>query len=337
VHIAIIRLSALGDIVNSLFILDFIKEVYPDATIDWITEEAFAPLLEQHPLIDNVRTVALKRAKKERSLTVLKETIASLRSLPRYDRVIDLQGLIKSAVIGKFTGSDVHGFDRESLREGLAAWFYKSHSHILYRENAMLRTAKIVSDALSLEITRETLLAKKPAFGLHSLKPELRELMDGSEPNIVFTLGSSWPSKVYPKEHFAELAAMLEGNIILVWGSPEEQQMAAYIRERVPRCSIAPKLSIYELLQLISHADLTIGNDSGPTHMAWAQNRPSITLFGPTPAYKMMFQTPINVAIESDSEIDPMKLDREDFSITTIAPETIAETAKKLLEASRSR
>lgn len=334
-HIAIIRLSALGDIVNSLFVLDFIKEAYPDATVDWITEEAFAPLLERHPLIDSVRTVALKRAKRERSLAVLKETVASLRRLPRYDRVIDLQGLIKSAVIGKLTGSDVHGFDRESLREGAAAWFYKSRSHIPYRENAMLRTAKIVSDALSLEITREAILAKKPAFDLQPLKPELRQLLAADTPNILFTLGSSWPSKVYPKEQFAQVADMLEGNVILVWGSPEEQQMAAHIQAEVPRCRVAPKLPLYELMQLIGHADLTIGNDSGPTHMAWAMNRPSITLFGPTPAYKMMFRTPINMAIESHSKVDPLKLDRNDFSITEIAPKTIVRAAQQLLETSR--
>ncbi len=333
-QIAIIRLSALGDIVNSLFILDFIKSAHPDATIDWITEEAFAPLLREHPLIDNVRTVALKRAKKTRSFAVLKETVAALRSLPPYDCVIDLQGLIKSAVIGKLTGSPLHGFDRESLREGAAAWLYTSHSHIPYRENAMLRTAKIVSDALSLEITREALLTKQPAFDLQPLRPELQALLESDTPNIVFTLGSSWPSKVYPKERFAELAALLEGNILLVWGSPEEQEMAAYIRERVTRCRIAPKLSIYELMQLIGHAELTVGNDSGPTHMAWAMNRPSITLFGPTPAYKMMFETPINVAIESDSKVDPMKLNREDFSITTIAPETVAAAARRLLKVS---
>jgi len=333
VQIAIIRLSALGDIVNSLFILDFIKSAHPDATIDWITEEAFAPLLREHPLINNVRTVTLKRAKKMRSFAVLKETIASLRSLPPYDCVIDLQGLIKSAVIGKLTGSPLHGFDRESLREGAAAWLYNSHSHIPYRENAMLRTAKIVSDALSLAITREALLAKKPAFALEPLKPELQGLLENDVPNIVFTLGSSWPSKVYPKEHFAELAALLEGNLILVWGSPEEQEMAAYIQEHVPRSRIAPRVSIYELMQLIGHADLTVGNDSGPTHMAWAMNRPSITLFGPTPAFKMMFETPINLAIESDSKVDPMKLNREDFSISTIAPDAVAKRARILLEA----
>lgn len=330
-RIAIIRLSALGDIINSLFILHYIKAKYPDARIDWICEEAFATLLERHPLINTVHPVAIKRAKQEHSPALLVQTIRQLRSLGPYDSIIDLQGLLKSAIVARTIGGHVHGFDKESLREGVAAWFYSSHSHIPYRENAIVRTAKIISDAFNLTITYENLLHKPPAFKTGELSTQLQALLNPSQKNIVFTLGSSWPSKVYPKTLFLKAANLLTENIILVWGSEQEYEDAQFIAAGCNHCQVAPKLSLYELIQLITHVDLTIGNDSGPTHMAWMQNRPSITLFGPTPANKMMFATPINLAIESDSKIDPLKLNREDYSIQTISPASIVEKAKHLL------
>lgn len=330
-RIAIIRLSALGDIINSLFVLPFIKAHYPDAKIDWVCEEAFAALVEHHPLIDEVHTVAIKRAKKERSLSLLLQTIKKLRSLGPYDHIIDLQGLLKSAMVARTIGKKVHGFDKASLREDLAAIFYRTMTHIPYRENAMLRTAKIVSDALALDITPDAILGKTAAFDDIALSTELQALFSDTQKDVVLTLGSSWPSKVYPTELFLEVANALDAHIILVWGSEAEHAMAASIAASCEQCVITPRLSLVDLMRVISNADLVIGNDSGPTHMAWMQARPSITLFGPTPAYKMMFETPINVAIESASTIDPLKLDREDYSIRTITPERIVEKAKQLL------
>jgi heptosyltransferase-1 len=330
VRIAIVRLSALGDIVNSLFILSFIKKAYPDALIDWVSEEAFAPLIGHHPDIHRVITVAIKRAKRERSFTVLTETIKTLRNLDYYDHIIDLQGLMKSATVARLIGKNVHGFDKESLREGFAARFYATHSHIPYRENAMLRTAKIVSDALSLNIDRDALLHKVPAFDPVVLPEHLRFLFTEAD-TIVITMGSSWPAKVYPKEQMFEVIQALKKPTVLVWGSPQEQSDATFIARQYAQATVAPKLTLVELMQVINEAALVIGNDSGPTHMAWMQNRPSITLFGPTPAYKMMFETAINIAIESYSTVDPLKLDRHDFSIKTIPPASVAEKAKELL------
>lgn len=330
-RIAIVRLSALGDIVNSLFAIEAIKKAYPHAQIEWICEEAFAPLLQVHPDIDAVHAVAIKRAKKSRSYAMLRNTVMLLRALGSFDVIIDLQGLVKSAVVSRLIGPNVHGFDRDSLRESAAAWFYKSKTHIPYRENAMLRTAKIVSDALDLEIDREAILNKAPALPLQELPSHLQNLRSTTYKTVLFTLGSSWPSKVYPKEQFAELASLLGGHIVLLWGNEAEEEMATYIHQQCPEAIVAPKLSLVDLMQLIGYSDLIIGNDSGPTHMAWAMNRPSITLFGPTPAYKMMFETPINIAIESPSSVDPLKLNRNDMSIKEIPAEQIAGIAQRLL------
>ena len=93
---------------------------------------------------------------------------------------------------------------------------------------------------------------------------------------------------------------------------------------------VMPKLDLNSLKALIAKADLLIGNDTGPTHIAWALNRPSITIFGPTPI-RMAYQTDINKVVKSTSIVNPFKLDRQDYSIKDIDENEIIELAKALL------
>jgi heptosyltransferase-1 len=89
-------------------------------------------------------------------------------------------------------------------------------------------------------------------------------------------------------------------------------------------------MSLNDLKSTIKHADLVIGNDTGPTHMAWGFNKPSITLFGPTPVSRV-YQTPINKVLKSPSVVNPFKLNKKDFSITEIKESAVVELAYSLL------
>jgi heptosyltransferase-1 len=81
----------------------------------------------------------------------------------------------------------------------------------------------------------------------------------------------------------------------------------------------------------IANAKLVIGGDTGPTHMAWALNIPSITIFGNTPGYRNTYTTDINRVIESNSVVNPLKLDKTDFSICDISSDEIVQVAKELI------
>ena len=96
---------------------------------------------------------------------------------------------------------------------------------------------------------------------------------------------------------------------------------------------LMPKLSLDDLKCVISHASLLIGNDTGPSHMSWALNIPSIILFGPTPIERA-FQTPNNTVLSSSSKIDHNKLDKNDFSIKEIKVSDIVKISKELLRVS---
>lgn len=330
-RIAIVRLSALGDIINTAPILGFIKQHHPDAIIDWVCEEAFEPILQDHPHLHAVHTVAIKRAKKEKSFALLWQTIKKLRALGPYDVIIDLQGLMKSALVARFIGKNIYGFAEDSIREKLASRLYTHHTHIPYAENSIWRSMVLINDALQTGITKETLNNKTPALYYAPGDFHFEHLFSKDQKNIAFVLGASWPSKAYPTERFIELAKAFDANILLIWGSHEEKLKAEAIHEQSPNTIIPPKLTLKELVALIEHCDLTIGNDTGPTHIAWAMNKPSITLFGPTPASKMMWQGPQHLAIESSSHVNPLKLNREDDSIKEISPVEIFQKANTLL------
>ena len=324
-RIAIVRLSALGDIVNSAFVLQFIKDAFPKSEITWVCEAAFTPLFHKHPHIDMVHGVHLKELKKSKSLTRLKEEIRALRSLGAFDVVIDMQGLLKSAIVARLLGPSPHGFAKDSIRESVASLFYKTTTHIPYSENVVLRNAKVVGDALGTTITKTMIEQKKPVFPVLYPNP-----FTSRKKNVLFVIGASWSSKRYPKEKLIEVIESLDIDAHILWGSEEERADAEFIVKHVNNAALTPKMGLDELISFVSHCDLVIGNDTGPTHMAWAQNVPSITIFGPTNE-RMIFTTPKNLAIHSDSKVDIMKIDKNDFSIRNIEPHKIVNKAKELL------
>lgn len=334
-RIAIVRLSALGDIVNTAVVLQFIKSEFPHAKIEWITEEVFAPLLMNHPLISAVHTINLKQLKKEKSISNLFKTIVYLKNLGKFDIIIDIQGLLKSAVVARLIGKNTHGFDKNSSRESISSLFYNTTSKIGYSENVVKRNCFVVSDALGFEISDKMLLNKQPIFNhlkdRFSLDSVSQHEITKEKKNIAIVIGASWESKKYPKESVAQLCDKLEQNCIILWGNEIEKEYGMWICENSSYATLAPKLSLTELISLISNVDLLIGNDTGPTHMAWAQNIPSITLFGPTTS-RMIYETPINIGIKSPSKVDINKIDKNDFSIEDIKVDDILTQAEELLK-----
>ena len=123
--IAIVKLSALGDIIHAMIVLQFIKKNYPESEIDWFVEKRFFGILENNPHINQIHQVSLKSANKSKSFFLIWKELSKIRKLSNYDLVIDMQGLLKSALIAQKIPSDITlGFDKTSLRESFAAKFY---------------------------------------------------------------------------------------------------------------------------------------------------------------------------------------------------------------------
>ena len=323
--IAIVKLSALGDIIHAMVALQFIKKHLPNATIDWVVEEGFKDILCNNPDIHQIHTVNLKQAKQEKSFKSLFQELIKVRKFDRYDLVIDAQGLVKSAIIAKLIPSkQTWGFSKNSIRESLASYFYSSTVDIAYDQNTIDRNVAIMCEPLGFKVLHDEIVAKTPFLYFRD------NAVNFNPPYTVLIAGSTWGNRNYPKEKFVDLANILKIKCLVPWGSAEEKITALWMSEHSKYIEILPKLSLDELKQVISKSVLLIGNDTGPTHMAWGLNIPSITVFGPTPINRV-YQTPINRVISSNSRVDHFKLNKKDDSIKSIKVTDIAKIAKELL------
>jgi len=331
--IAIVKLSALGDIIHAMIVLQFIKKNYPESEIDWFVEKRFFGILENNPHINQIHQVSLKSVDKSKSLFLLCKELRKIRNLGKYELVIDMQGLIKSALVAQMIPSEkTLGFDKNSSRESLAAIFYNQKYKINYDENIIERNLNLMSYALKFSFDKEDVLNKE--VFLYSSQQFTFDHIISSKKNILLIPGASYPAKSYSVEKFVELTKQLDVNFLTIWGNKKERIIANEIKELSSNVEVLEELSLDGLISLISQVDLVIGPDTGPTHMAWALNIPSITLFGPTPGYRNTYLTNANKIIESDSEVNPKKINKSDYSINSIKVDDISILAQKLLELS---
>lgn len=328
--VAIVKLSAMGDIIHAMVALQYIKKSNPDLQIDWIVEQGFAAVLEGNPHIDNILPVNLKAIKKDRFKIFQEIKRVKRYAQNRYDLVIDAQGLLKSAVTAKLLGKNRAGFSKDSIREGVASYFYTQKIEIAYDANTIDRNAKVMSKPLGVQITKQMILDKEP-FLFYS-DDEVLSQLSRDKKNIIFVIGSTWESRNYPKEKFVQIADALAQNVLVVWGSEEERVKAEWIEKSSKYARALAKINLNALKAIIGESDLLIGNDTGPTHMAWGLNVPSITIFGPTPVNRV-YQTVINRVVNSSSEVNHYRLNKEDYSIAEIDAQEIVAIARELLDA----
>ena len=314
--IAIVKLSALGDIVHAAIVLQFIKKHCPNAHITWLVDARFASLLKDHPLIDELVVLPLKES--------FKKSYKIIKTLGKFDKIIDLQGLFKSAVVAKLLGKEIYGFSRESVKEKIAARLYRHKFKIDYNENIIVRNLSLVGYALNFGFDRDEILKKSPCFEIcKKFKNE------SGKKRVLIAAFASEESKIYDK--FKDVIRLLEGcEIYLCYGSESEKARAEAIISGT-KAKLLEKLSIKDMIDFIASCDLVIGNDSGLTHLAWAVNRPSITLFGNRPSHRNAYVTDKNLVVDMGKQIDARSIDKNDFCIREIYPETVANFAKRLL------
>ncbi|GAA7880605.1 lipopolysaccharide heptosyltransferase I [Helicobacter pylori] len=331
--IAIVRLSALGDIIVSAVFLALIKERFTNAQIEWFVDERFSAILEHSPYIDKLHPIALKSALTTFNPLKIFKLFKSLRAY-EYDIVIDMQGLIKSALITQMLKAPKKvGFDCTSAREGLSAFFYSQKVSIAYNEPVLKRNFTLLFHALNLpkkEIS-EGLSSRSKVFSYQD-SPKIDALnLNENKPKILFVLETSKINKTYPIERFKELALALENfQICLLWHASEDKANALYGALKNQRdVLLLPKLTLNEVKALLFKMDLIIGGDTGITHLAWALQKPSITLYGNTPMERFKLESPINVSLTGNSNANYHK---KDFSIQNIEPKKIKECVLNILK-----
>jgi heptosyltransferase-1 len=328
--IALIRLSSLGDIILCMASLQLIRRQMPECHITWITDRRYAAVLEHQPDIQQVVKLDLKGLKRQLSWSGLCREYRQLRECGDFDMVIDLHGMIKSAVVAAIAGGTRCGFSGAALKEPLARLLYQRSFDVPLELPAVSRYGSLVARSLGSPL---------PAASGHDITPFLgwsaadREVTDDYFDNrwrtTLIVPETSAPNKNYPPEKYAQLASLLGGPVLVCHGNERELASARTITERAANARVLPRLNINQLKAAIGRSDLVIGGDSGPTHMAWASGVPSITLFGATPV--CFHPTKCNMVIKSSSRVNLVKPNADDTSVREIPVEEIARLAALLL------
>ena len=178
--------------------------------------------MEFHPDINKVHVVNLKKVKKKKSFFLLIKELRRVRKFGSYDLVIDMQGLFKSAVISRLISSPVTlGFEKSSIREGIASIFYNKTFKYGYDENVIQRNFELIKFALELPFNNEEIHYKFPF-----LFPNQKYLIPGLssiKKNIILIPGASHKSKCYPVEKFAKVVTNIDANFLIIWGNQKEK------------------------------------------------------------------------------------------------------------------
>lgn len=277
-RLLIVRLGSLGDVIHAIPVAAALRNHFPLAHIDWAVDPRYVPLLDLVESID--RRIPLDpRAGLGRVLSTIRE----LRGAG-YDVVIDLQGLLKSAVIARAAGGRrTIGFPRAHLREPAAAVFYTDHPdagsavHVIHKNLALLAPLGV----RDLQVRFPIRVPQTPVMAAAV------ERVGGGRYALI-NPGAAWPNKRWPPERFGALAARLmrEAGLrsLVLWG-PDEQELAdAVVAASDGAAVVAPPTDLADLVGLARHASLMVSGDTGPLHIAGAAGTPIVALFGPTRA-----------------------------------------------------
>lgn len=288
-RVLIVKISALGDVVHALPVLAYIKSANPEAKIDWLVEEAFAPLLEGHEQLCRVLRLGLKRWRREGLIPVIKGVWRTLRALrrERYDLVLDLQGNCKSGLFTRFCGAPRRfGFSFSGVRE----W-----------PNVLATNCKVQLTAAEHHVSDQALAVARKAFPFGSVWPLVgslgiteksygaveKQLVDhklDDRPLLVLQYGTTWSSKFWPLERWKELVRKLcqEDGLrpVLIWGNETEKEVCREIFQASDeKAVIWPRGTLQELAALLQRADVVVGGDTGPVHIAAAVGTATVSLY----------------------------------------------------------
>jgi heptosyltransferase-1 len=274
-NILIVRLGALGDVVHAVPAAAALRAAFPDARIDWLVDAKHRAIVDLATPVD--RTFALERA-------TFAGWTAVLRDLRRtaYDIAIDLQGLMKSAVLARASGAArVVGFSIWHLREKTARPFYSdAHDaeggHVIRKNLRLLHAVGVEDDEIRFPLAE----VASPALD------ELRRRLPLDRGFALINAGAAWPNKRWMPDRFGELAAFIRDACdltpVVLWGPGEEPLVEAVVSASSGTAVRAPATGLADLVALARASSLVVSGDTGPLHIATAVGTPAVSLFGPT-------------------------------------------------------
>lgn len=334
-RILIIRIGAMGDVLHALPAVAALRSTLPAAHLAWAIDPRWTPLLRDSkghsPLVDSLHLVPTRLWKQQPLSLITARSILALRSQLRsgaFDLCLDLQGTIRSAVVGRLAGSgDFVGSTHP--REAPARLLY-SRRVTLDATHVVAQATQLASAALHRDLHPSPVLlpqdlAAETWWRRH--RP--------TEPFVFLVPQAGWGAKQWPAERFGELARQLSrsGFRVLVNQTHPEDPLANTVVTASHSTATAIATDLPQLIALTRRAALVVAGDTGPLHLAAALERPVLALFGPTdPARTGPWNTPARVLRHPSSVTDHSRHPTTERGLLQLTTQTVITAAFDLLQ-----
>lgn len=336
----------MGDILHALPAVTALRQAHPSWIIDWVVEPQWRALLaaegssgrsdgqgSPQPVVDKVH---LANTKGWRKNLLSGGTLGDIMTLRRglkaggYDVMIDLQGAIRSAVVGSMAGCRRRIGEAEP-RERAARWVYTdrmetSGAHVIDQDVEL--AACIAGDELE---PVQPWLPVDPAAEEWVCRP-LAGAAD--RPIVLIAPGAGWGAKRWPVDRYAAVARELvrRGFHVLINAGPNEQLMASEISESTGGAAVPVIASVAQLIALTRRVHLVIAGDTGPLHLACALGIPVVGIYGPTdPSRNGPYGVPFKVLRSPESRRDHTRSVEPEAGLLTIQPAEVVRAVYELL------
>ena len=280
-RVLVVKLSSLGDVVHTLPAAMDIQANFPNAQIDWVVEPSFAPIVKACAAVHRVIACDLRHWRKniwsQATRLAWRAFLAELHQ-ERYDAIIDLQGLTKSALVSWLARTSHKGkrYAMANATDGSAyerptRWVADMAIDLEQHIHALTRGRVVCASALKYEVPPTLRYGLNAGQSIHNDKK-----------TVVFVHGTSRADKEWPLANWHELGLRLSNagyQIVLPHGNEEERLRSVAMVEMIPNALVWPRMSIDNLMQAMAPTAGVIGVDSGLSHIAVALNLPHVQIY----------------------------------------------------------
>jgi heptosyltransferase I len=305
VKIFIVKLSSIGDVIHALPALANIRREMPGAEIGWAVDSRFAEILRGNTMIDHLIEIDSRSMRGgkviEEMLLDIGKQFKPLRER-KFDIALDMQGLLKSAAVARFSGAKKRwGFSRKDLREPASRFLYTDTVPIEPQTHVIRKNISLASKALDITPIDRDFEFPIVTTGEHNAEAKTIAEKAGSD-FVILNPAGGWVTKLWHREKYGELADMISEKLglasVVTIGPGEEELGETVLKNSKSGKTTIAKTSLKGFYELAKRARLYVGGDTGPTHLAIAAKTPVVGIFGPTEWWRNGSPNPDDICIE---------------------------------------
>jgi heptosyltransferase I len=350
----IVRIGAMGDVLHAMPAVAALRKRHPDWFIGWAIEPRWLPLLqadsdvsrpfERGPAMPVVDRTYLASTRKWKRRPFSLETVGEINTLrgvlrgEQFDVCVDMQGSIRSAVIGRMASSQSFVGAAEP-REGPARWLYGQQVRVS-ATHVIEQGLDLLGAAVGETLRPATVTLPVDEFAERSCDDLLAHGLPGGGRFVVIAPTAGWGAKQWPAERYGAVAAELAraGYRVLVNSASTDDAVAKAVVRASSGSATALPCSIAQLIPLLRRAGLVIAGDTGPLHLAAALEIPIVGLYGPTdPARSGPYGAVSRVLRHASSKNDHSRHQETETGLMQITTEEVVEAALQLLHAGQDK